>query len=301
MANKSPKSIKEQINLLKSRGMCFHNEKKAAQILSYISYYRLEGYWWDMQYDKELHLFYPEAFFEDVVARYEFDRQLRLILFNAIKYIEIALRTKMIYRLSLSYGALWYLDKTLFDNTNKHAVHCEHLLQEFNQSREVFVMDHRRRFSDKYPEAWKILEIASLGTLSKFYKNLHHQLPEKSLIAKEMGLHLHNELSSWLEAIVYVRNIIAHHARLWSKNMAKQPLAKLNNPMHPWLNTPLRIAQVKKPFLIISTMVYMCDKIYSDHRIRSKIISLIRNNSHIPVYKLGFTDDWQEHPLWNKE
>lgn len=54
-----------------------------------------------------------------------------------------------------------------------------------------------------------------MGTLSKLYKNLNHQLPEKAMIAKEMGLNLHNELSSWLEAITYVRNMVAYYLRIW--------------------------------------------------------------------------------------
>ena len=96
-----------------------------------------------------------------------------------------------------------------------------------------------------------------MGTLSKFYKNLKHQLPEKSFIAKGMGLNLHNELSSWLKAIVYVRNIIAHHSRLWSKNMVKRPIDNINNPIGIWFDNHILPIQKKKPFLIISTMVYI--------------------------------------------
>ena len=56
------------------------------------------------------------------------------------------------------------------------------------------------------PDAWVIFEVATFGTLSKIYKNLNHQIPEKAKIANEFGINLHNELSSWLEAISYLRN-----------------------------------------------------------------------------------------------
>ena len=69
-----------------------------------------------MQTDKERHIFKHDACFEEVIARYEYDRELRLMLFNAVEAIEIALRTKMIYYLSQSYGGLFYLDASLFDD-----------------------------------------------------------------------------------------------------------------------------------------------------------------------------------------
>ena len=57
-----------------------------------------------MQSDRANHLFQPDSKLEDVITRYYFDKELRLILFDAIETIEITLRTKMIYHLSQSYG-----------------------------------------------------------------------------------------------------------------------------------------------------------------------------------------------------
>jgi abortive infection bacteriophage resistance protein len=115
--NKPAHSIADQIALLKQRGMLFRDETVAFRHLGNISYYRLRGYWWDMQSDFTQHVFKPDTYFEDVIDRYNFDRRLRLILFDAIERIEIALRTKMIYHLSMTFGSLWYLDDSLFDNT----------------------------------------------------------------------------------------------------------------------------------------------------------------------------------------
>jgi abortive infection bacteriophage resistance protein len=115
MANKAPSSVADQIALLKKRGMLFNDEQSAHHFLKNISYYRLKGYWWDMQDDIALHTLKPNTYFEDIIERYNFDRRLRLILFDAIERIEIALRTKMIYHLSLAYGSLWYLESNLFE------------------------------------------------------------------------------------------------------------------------------------------------------------------------------------------
>jgi abortive infection bacteriophage resistance protein len=307
MANKPSLIIAEQINLLKKRGMIFGNENNASHFLNNISYYRLKGYWWDMQTDYTLHTFKPNTCFEDIIERYNFDRHLRLILFDAIERIEISLRTKMIYHLSISYGGLWYLNDSLFESTiitvngitkTIHQNTIEDLQKEFNRSQEIFIKDHKNRYPKEDADAWKILEIASMGTLSKLYKNLKHQLPEKAIIAKEMGLNLHSELSSWLESITYVRNIIAHHSRLWSRNMVKQPTENINNPTGVWFSKSLTPVQTKKPFLIISGMVYLCNAVTPHHHIKNKIIDLFNSNPTIPIYKLGFLNDWKNEPIW---
>lgn len=306
MANKIPYSIADQISLLKQRGMLFRDEPSAHHFLENISYYRLKGYWWDMQDDYTQHTLKPNTYFEDILDRYTFDRHLRLILFDAIERIEIALRTKMIYHLSMTYGGLWYLNANLFETTllpsdPNITIYQNTILElkkEFFRSQEIFIKDQRRRYPNQDADAWKIMEVASMGTLSKLYKNLKHQLPEKATIANEMGLNFHSELSSWLEAITYVRNIIAHHSRLWSRNMVKLPVVNLNNPLSIWLDKPLTNVQTKKPFLIISTMVYLCNEVTPNHQIKSKIITLFANNPNIPIYKLGFLNNWQNQGLW---
>ena len=261
-----------------------------------------------MQEDFVSHKLKPNTFFEDVIARYNFDRQLRLILFEAIERIEVTLRTKMIYHMSINYGGLWYLNNSFFeDNTIElyngkiitvHQFTIDELQREFKRSKEIFIKDHRNRYPNQDADAWKLLEVASLGTLSKLYKVLNHQLPEKAEIAKEMGLNIHSELSSWLESINYVRNIIAHHSRLWSRNMVKKPQEKINNPSGIWFDNPLLPVQGKKAFLIISTMIYLCNHITPNHQIKNKITELFKSNPNIPIYKLGFLNHWQDEPLW---
>ena len=287
--------------------MLFKNETEAYQCLNDIGYYRLKGYWWDMQQDNVHHIFYPKTYFEDVIERYQFDRQLKLILFDSIERIEINVRAKMIYHLSVHYGGLWYLDPDLFETTlytkdeitkTTHLHTLDELNKEFRRSQEIFVRNQKDRYPGQSPDAWKILEVASLGTLSKLYKSLKNQLPEKAIIANEMGLNLFTELSSWLETITLVRNIIAHHSRLWGKNFPKRPVMQLNNPAGAWLTRPLQQAQTNKPFAVISCMVYLCNYLSKSEDIKQKIIDLIDIFPNVPIYKNGFLNYWQNEPLW---
>ena len=114
---KTPISISEQIEKLKDRGLSFLDEKKAANYLSNISYYRLRAYTYPFQdNDNPDHPFVQKIDFEDIIELYVFDRRLRLLIFNAIEKIEIALRTQIIYHFSLAYGAYWHLKPELCNN-----------------------------------------------------------------------------------------------------------------------------------------------------------------------------------------
>jgi abortive infection bacteriophage resistance protein len=294
--NKDSRTIAEQITLLKSRGMLMKDEQKAAFYLGHISYFRLKGYWWDMQTDHVNHTFAPDTYFEDVIARYHFDRQLRLILFDAIEFIEIALRTKLIYHLSQAYGRLWYLDDSIVMDKAKHQEYLVDLQNEFTRTGESFAKEFRQRHPADNPDVWMIFEVASFGTLSKIYDNLKHQFPQKSTIANEFGLNLHNELASWLAAISYLRNVIAHHSRIFGRDILKRPVLPVK-PRNPWLLgvTPV---QMKKPFVVISTMVYLCNAINPGNEIKNKLLSLFNSNPDIPIYKMGFFNNWRREPLW---
>ena len=100
-----------------------------------------------MQDDYTQHTLKPNTYFEDILDRYTFDRHLRLILFDAIERIEIALRTKMVYHLSMTYGGLWYLDANLFETTPLPSdpnitIYQNTILElkkEFFRSQEIFI------------------------------------------------------------------------------------------------------------------------------------------------------------------
>jgi len=287
--------------------MIFKNEILAYNQLKNISYYRLKGYWWDAQKDILSHTFNPNTYFEDILARYDFDRKLRQIIFGGVEIIEITLRTKLIYHLSMAYGGLWYLKPALFNNNTQNinginkTVHVwvlDELQKEFNRSQESFVIDHQNRYQGQSADAWKILEVASMGTISKIYKNLNINLPERGIIAKEMGINSPYVFSGWLESIAYLRNIIAHHSRLWCRTMVKRPSMKPNKHSNAWFSKPLKQGQLDKPFSTISCLLYMCKHISKEENLKQKILELIDAYPNVPIYKYGFFNNWQNEPLW---
>ena len=96
---KNPISIDEQVRRLKQRGLIFDDESLAKAYLSNISYYRLRAYTYPFQDNEGLtpshHFIREDIHFCDIIALYRFDRQLRLLIFNALEKIEVAIRTKL--------------------------------------------------------------------------------------------------------------------------------------------------------------------------------------------------------------
>ena len=112
MCVKSATTIEKQIEILKNRGCIFCDEKRAAKILENLNYYRLTAYFLPFKGDDDNYA--EDTTFEKVYGVYNFDKELRKLIFSEIEAIEIMLRTKIAYYFSHKYGPLAYMDKNNF-------------------------------------------------------------------------------------------------------------------------------------------------------------------------------------------
>lgn len=303
MENQKSLSVKEQVVSLKKRGMQL-DDVSATNTLSIVSYFRLKPYWWDMRDMDTDEEFLPNSNFSIAIQRYNFDREMRLILFEAIEGIEIALRTKMINHLSQTNGGLWYLDDNLFEDKDLFTEHILELKKEFNRSKDRVAMEFRNNnnwihdeIAGDNPDAWVIFEMATFGTLSKIYKNLKHQLPAKSSIANEFGMNFSRDLSNWFESISVFRNIIAHHSRLWNFRLTKTPVWP-KSMKGLWIKNELSQNQKKTPYYTITNMLYLCNAVRPDNQVKVKLKTLFTDFPSVDIAKWGFVTDWDKEPIW---
>ncbi len=225
----------QQLQQLKDRGLTVENDQKALFLLENVSYYRLSGYWYPLLADKQNHIFKPTATFNTAFNIYCFDKELRKLVLSELEKIEIAVRAKMIYILSHKYGAFWFQNPTIFKNPVEYAKTITAIEKEFKRSDEEFIRAFKSKYIEPLPPSWMILEITSFGSLSRLYQNL---LPtkEKREIAHYFGL-ADSVFETWLHSIVYLRNVCAHHTRLWNRIMQITP----QNPRKPhfdWIKNP---------------------------------------------------------------
>lgn len=107
--SKPGRTLDEQFDLFRSRGMQIDDSDRARHYLKHLNYYRLTAYWLPFEADHKAHQFEAGTNFEDLLNLYIFDREFRLLLLDAIERIEVSLRTVWAYYMAHQYGPHAYL------------------------------------------------------------------------------------------------------------------------------------------------------------------------------------------------
>ncbi len=292
---KKPTSYPEQIQQLKSRGLMIQNETIAEFYLKHLSYYRLGAYWLPFESDHHTHQFKLGTRFEDVLNLYVFDRELRLMLIDAIERIEVSVRAQWAYELSLAHGPHAYMEDCLARDLTQWAANLEKLRDEVNRSREVFIQHFKDQYIEDLPPIWAVAEVMSLGALSKWYQSLG---PKKlrSAIAKTYQID-EGVLQSWLHHLVIIRNICAHHSRIWNRDIT----FTIKIPKHkPFSLVSEFLPKSRKLYNTLVLLLHCLDIIAPEHQWRARLINLIRQHE-IQVKMMGFPADWEERDIWCRQ
>ncbi len=177
-------------------------------------------------------------------------------MIQELEKIEVSIRAKMIYLLSLQNGTFWYQDTNLFKNKIKHSKLFVSLDIEYNRSDADFIISFRNKYSNSLPPSWMLLELTSFGTLTSLYTNLRPTRTKRN-IANYFGLD-ENTFASWMHSIVYIRNVCAHHSRLWNRVMSIQPIRPINTKK-TWLANSSFVNN--KTYFILSMVLYLLQTI----------------------------------------
>lgn len=276
--------------------MLFKDEKKASHYLSNISYYRLRAYTYPFQDNtKQDHPFIKPIYFEDIIDLYVFDRKLRLLVFDALEKIEISLRTKIIYYFALNYGSHWHENVGLYKKQHRFINDMNKLYDEISRSSETFIKHYKQTYTQPVnPPAWMSLEVSSMGLLSKLFENLKMG-PEKKKIALEFGLAHPIVLESWMHSFAHLRNICAHHGRLWNRRLTTTPQLP-NNPIYTFLNNTS--IHTNKIYGILSCMTYMLHIISPGNTFNQRLKDLLVSCTHTEEKEMGFVSNWRNEPIW---
>ncbi|MBQ3657222.1 MAG: Abi family protein [Bacteroidales bacterium] len=289
-------SISQQIQQLKDRGLIIADDDFASRILSNVSYFRLANYMRTCEIDLATHQFKQGTTFESIIKMYDFDTELRNLLFTAIQTIEISFRTKLIHIFSQTYGAFWYVDMNLTNDGRKFLENLSALDREISRSKEDFIKEHFQKYDKPaFPPVWKSLELATFGILSKFYFNFA-DIKLKKQIARELGLPQHLILESWITTISAMRNYCAHHSRIWNRSFPSVPeLPK--NLKNSWI-TDFSFP-TNKVYAQIVIIAYLQNVIKDGDTFTKGVMSLMKNYTTIDPFAMGFPKCWQTEPMWS--
>jgi abortive infection bacteriophage resistance protein len=281
------KTYREQVELWISRGLMIENLVAAEQTFARLNYYRLSAY--TLPFQKEKDRFDPGARWEDVMRLYEFDRELRILIFTCLEPIEIAARTAICHYLAQKYGPFGYVDAANFLAGFPHHDWLARLKEEQNRSKETFI----RHFREKYTESpelpiWIMAEIMSFGTISNLFQGL--KFSDQKNIGRTYNLPA-PVFSSWLHFLTYIRNLCAHHSRIWNRELAIRP--KFPDKTPGWQD-------VKNDRIIsfFAVSQYLFNKIHLQQNIGDSLQKLFREYPQIPLSSMGFQTDWGTKSFW---
>jgi abortive infection bacteriophage resistance protein len=232
-------AVQDQIELLRARGMGMPEDQDlAADWLRRIGYYRLSGYWYPFRErtnDEVLETFRPGTNLAHAFELYVFDKRLRMLMLDAIERVEVGLRVDV----ALVMGKIgpWshrsprnfngYFNKPdPSDLILRHTKWLERLDELCDRSREDFAKRFREKYTGPFP-IWIAIELWDFGILSHLMDGL--QDVHLQSLAEKYALPRRTLLVSWIRNLNFVRNVCAHHGRLWNRPLVDQPAIPKDN------------------------------------------------------------------------
>ena len=296
--NKPATSISDQVALLKRRGLLVNHVASAERCLKLISYYRLRPYWLPFEIRAQHgddHAFREGSTFEDVVTLYRFDQQLRRLVLDGIEPVEVALRAQWAHHMAMTHGPHGYLDKSLYKNESRYWIAVSELTKQFGRSKDEFAEHYRSTYtSPLLPPVWMATEVMSFGQLSGWIRNFKHPR-DRQAITRAFGLN-ERVFTSFCGQLQDVRNICAHHGRLWNKRfgytirLPRQPLE---------LAQVVKGAEQRRLHNTLAILNHLLGAVAPETPWREHIVQLINNYPLVdPVHGMGFPADWRTRPLW---
>ena len=287
-------SAHDLVCLLLSRGLKVTEPAQAERYLEFIGYYRLSAYMYPLlQIPKEQHRYKPDATFSQVMMLYRFDKKLRLLIFNEIEKIEVAVRSAIVNIGSEMMGnPFWMTDSNNFIDAAKFRHTMDLIDAELNRSREDFIVHFKQTYSNAYPPAWILAEVLPFGVITNIFSNIKVARIKKA-IARRFGLHV-APFESWLTIVTLTRNSCCHHARVWNKQNTIRPMLP-NHITGNWITLPTDTLRIYFDLCIIK---YFLDTISPNNDMKSKIYALLSDFPEIDTAAMGMPQGWEGEPLW---
>jgi len=300
--SKPPLSLDQQVALLQARGLAIPDQQEAVHHLKNIGYYRLSGYAFPFQVKASLpaHVFKPGTIFNDILNIYRFDCELRIMAMEAIEKIEVAFRTCFSNSMSGRHGAFWYLNKAIFHDDFSYydfigkvqeATGANRMGAATAKGTDEFLKHYFSTYSDPVlPPSWMIAEVLSFSTWSSIFPFLKNR-SDKKAIADSFELQWET-LASWIHSMAYVRNLCAHHSRLWNREFTITP-SFANHPQFGVTNNTRFFAQA-------SVLSFFMKKISPKTQWAQRIANLVKSHPCIDPQAMGFPR-WVQSSMWYYE
>jgi abortive infection bacteriophage resistance protein len=314
------RTLEEQLAILKGRGLTVTDEAAALSQLSRIGYYRLSGYLYpfrkatlaqDPITRKFLKIiednFVPGTTFQHGLDLYVFDKRLRLLVLDALERIEVAVRVEIAYVLGVKDTFAHRNANVLHGNFAKkinarsgrtgHQEWLEKYDERKKRSREDFVEHFKQKYGFPLP-IWVAIELWDFGLLSRFFAGM--AVKDKERVSTRFGVPQWEVMETWLRTLNYVRNVVAHHSRLWNRNLIDQP--KMPRPgLMPEFDPVAHPDIVSRLYVVLCILAHLIRTVSPNSTWARRVLETVDAIPRAPgvgVGAMGFPQDWRTHAFW---
>lgn len=310
--NKPYLSFEQLADRLLDKGLRADRDKLIGRLKS-VNYYRLKSYFYITRQqilDDDSTIFNVD--FDFIWCHYLFDRQIRILILDAIERVEVALRSQIANYLTKDQSPFAYINYS----KNPHYLDIlSEIRTETLKSKETFVTHFKNNYSDchicvdsmnqpiidSYTKKalfdlplWLVVEVMSFGKLSYFYKYLTRFDQKKISDFYKVDPSV---LENWIHSLVDVRNIAAHHGRLWNREFKSLPLKiPYRNPdWHYPYETPETLL-----FGHLTVLRYLLKLVAPTTKWKKRLEKLIEEYTMINLKIMGFPENWMESKIWKE-
>lgn len=318
-------SLEQQVDHLASRGIDVGDRDRAIALLRAVGYYRLTGYLYPFRNSEQyvdgegrthtrvFDSYAPGTTLHHAESIINFDRRLRLLVMDGVERIEVAVRMQIGYVLGrispfAHEDPACFIDTFTDESTDPetgapipgaHTKWLQRVNERRDNSDEQFVKHFREKYDDRMP-VWALTELLELGQLSRLYSGLNQQEAEE--VARAFGAPTKKIMRSWLASLNYVRNVAAHHARLFNRKLQNAPKRPKTGQV-PLLD---HLQDAPKDgfgtYNALAVIAYLLHSIEVDTEWRQRLAALLHSfpTSHVLSSRsIGAPQSWESLELWS--
>jgi len=239
MATKTFKTLDEQIEILKGKGLIIEDIEYTKNILLRENYFFISGYRHLFLRSEKERTFLPGTTFKELYAMFNFDRQIRNVVFKNLLIIENNVKSIFSYQLSMKYGYKEkdYLKLSNFTKESSRVRQVNDLIKKMKRQIRVNGGQHSATshyvLNYGYIPLWIVVKVLSFGIVSELFTILKQD--DQDAIAGIYNVDV-DDLLIFLPLLSNFRNLCAHEDILYNHRSQRRIL---DNKYHYSLNVPL--------------------------------------------------------------
>ena len=299
------KTLDEQIEILKQKGLIIRNEEYTKDILFRENYFFLHGYRYPFLQSKDAGLYIKGTTFEELYSLFLFDRGLRNVIFKNILIIENNMKSIFSYQLSKKYGFKEkdYLDPKNFNNAPDKKRQVNDLLTKMKRQIRNNAFNHAAttHYANKYGyiPLWVSVKVLSFGILSELFTILKKEDQYDIIDIYDLDV---EDFANYLKVLSNYRNLCAHEDIVYDNRTVK---IINDTKYHRMLNIPIMDNEYIYGKNDIFSLIIIFKFLLQDEEFKNLVLEIeeVLNNLEynlktIPVLKIldrmGFPENWKD-------